>query len=500
MDGLDNVYKLRRFKPSPEEAVTYFLPRLIAGLPLHGAEELIHHADVYACEPKDLAADYAPVSSGNRFFFTTCKRKNGRGTHSARVAGAGTWTVQRTENIYDAGAKVGEVKLLSFKNGNACTSWVMEEYRCLQPEAIVTDGEKVLCKIHLAPHAYKRRQERAEPPVPELKTLAVTYFLPRLVAGETLDGAERFIHHADIYACEPKDLAAQFAPVPDAVSTGDRFFFTTCKRKYGSGIRSARVAGSGTWTIQKTENIYHAGVKVGEVKHLSFTKYKACTGWVMEEYRCLRPEANVADGEKVLCKIHLAQHACAAARQESAAYKRQERAEPPVPGPATVTAASAHVHKKPAPVAPADPPRSKKMRTAVPAPAPKEEYQDAPAAPVSSPAASTEGPAAAEADNDMGTFSCTWEDHLGVRQEQALPINAENNVEQLVASSEDPLFCSESEEMRTPLADDDEGQERLAKAAEEFIARLEDEKRYNTAAAELHARWLDSQFSSAAVN
>ncbi|KAM0825535.1 hypothetical protein ACQ4PT_069485 [Festuca glaucescens] len=472
MDGLDNVYKLRRFKASPEEAVTYFLPRLIAGLPLHGAEELIHHADVYACEPKDLAADYAPVSSGDRFFFTTCKRKNGRGTHSARVAGAGTWTVQRTENIYDAGAK--------------------------RPSSLTG---RMLCKIHLAPHAYKRRQERAEPPVPELKTLAVTYFLPRLIAGETLDGAERFIHHADIYACEPKDLAAQFAPVPDAVSTGDRFFFTTCKRKYGSGIRSARVAGSGTWTIQKTENIYHAGVKVGEVKHLSFTKYKACTGWVMEEYRFLRPEANVADGEKVLCKIHLAQHACAAARQESAAYKRQERAEPPVPGPATVTAASAHVHKRPAPVAPADPPRSKKMRTAVPAPAPKEEYQDAPAAPVSSPAASTEGPAAAEADNDMGTFSCTWEDHLGVRQEQTLPINAENNVEQLVASSEDPLFCSESEEMRTPLADDDEGQERLAKAAEEFMARPEDEKRYNTAAAELHARWLDSQFfSSAAVN
>lgn len=36
-------------------------------------------------------------------------------------------------------------------------------------------------------------------------------------------------------------------------------------------------------------------------------KEKESTGWVMEEYHCLLPEAVVADGEMVLCKIHLSQ-------------------------------------------------------------------------------------------------------------------------------------------------------------------------------------------------
>ena len=148
---------------------------------------------------------------------------------------------------------------------------------------------------------------------------AVTYYLPRLLSGETLHGVDKLIHRANISGCEPKDLAARYAPVPQAVSSGDRFFFTTCKSKNGSKLQSVRGAGGGTWTIQKTTEISHAGVKVGEVKNLSFKKKGKSTGWVMEEYRCLLPEATVSDGVKVFCKMHLAQHAPDAARQESAA-------------------------------------------------------------------------------------------------------------------------------------------------------------------------------------
>ncbi|VAI72773.1 uncharacterized protein LOC119332638 [Triticum dicoccoides] len=194
---------------------------------------------------------------------------------------------------------------------------------------------------------------------------AVTYYLPRLIAGQP-HGAEKFIHHVDIYSCEPKDLAAKIAPVPQAASSGDRFFFTTRKSKNGSKTQSVRTAGGGTWTVNATTAVKHAGVEVGERKNLSFRKKGKSTGWVMEEYRCLLPEATVADGVKVFCKIHLAQHPPDAARQESAAYMLQEPQREPV----TV---STHAQKRPATAATADPHPSrpnKRMRGAVPVPAP----------------------------------------------------------------------------------------------------------------------------------
>ncbi|XP_037463536.1 uncharacterized protein LOC119335518 [Triticum dicoccoides] len=195
---------------------------------------------------------------------------------------------------------------------------------------------------------------------------AVTYYLPRLLSGETLHAVDKLINRVEISGCEPKDLARQFAPVPQAVSSGDRFFFTTCKSKNGSKLQSVRGAGGGTWSIQKTTEIIHAGCKVGEVKNLSFKKKGKSTGWVMEEYRCLLPEATVSDGVKVFCKMHLAQHAPDAARQESAAYKHREaQTEAVTP--------STHAQKRPPPAAAADPhpPRPKKrMRGAVPVPVP----------------------------------------------------------------------------------------------------------------------------------
>ncbi|KAE8771286.1 Dehydration-responsive element-binding protein 2B [Hordeum vulgare] len=245
---------------------------------------------------------------------------------------------------------------------------------------------------------------------------AVTYYLPRLLSGETLHGVEKLIHSVEISGCEPKDLAARYAPVPQALSSGDRFFFTTCKSKNGSKLQSVRSAGGGTWTIQKTTEISHAGGKVGEVKNLSFKKNGKSTGWVMEEYRCMLPEAIVAEGVKVFCRMHLAQHAPAAARQESAAYMLQE----PQPEAAT---ASTHARKRPAPAAAADPhpPRPKKrMRVATPS--------FTATAPVFLPDDSIP-----EANDDMGGFSCSMEELLGLEVDETLRVRATENISPLEA-------------------------------------------------------------------
>ncbi|XP_047083897.1 uncharacterized protein LOC124695045 [Lolium rigidum] len=295
------------------------------------------------------------------------------------------------------------------------------------------------------------------------KEEAITYFLPRLLAGTPLPhGADSLIRHADVYACEPRDLAARFAPVPNATSTGDRFFFTTCRRKSGNDARVVRRAGAGTWTIQTTEDVYHEGAKVGEAKHLSFKKGKTTTGWVMKEYRCLRPEAVVADGEMVLCKIHLAQHAPAAARQESDAYKLLPQ-EPAQPAPAQQS------HKRPAPAAAAaGPPCSKKMRMAAPVP-----ELDCPVMPAASTHAqklygvpvphAPEADDGTEADDDTGRMSCTMEELLGPQQEQerTLPVededfdwdslNRESEVHLLLRPWDDDGWESEEQTPRSRL-------------------------------------------------
>ncbi|XP_048539408.1 NAC domain-containing protein 79-like [Triticum urartu] len=312
---------------------------------------------------------------------------------------------------------------------------------------------------------------------------AVTYYLPRLLSGETLHAVDKLIHRVEISGCEPKDLAARYAPVPQAVSSGDRFFFTTCKSKNGSKLQSVRGAGGGTWTIQKTTEICHAGVKVGEVKNLSFKKKGKSTGWVMEEYRCLLPEATVSDGVKVFCKMHLAQHAPDAARQESEAYKLQQQQ------PEAVTP-STHAQKRPAPAAAADPHPSrpkKRMRGAVPVPAPATPSFTA-AAPDFLPDESVP-----EADDDMDRFCCTIDELLGLQVEEDLPVGATNSIEQnfylepegpqkLFADAAEeivPLEADELEFLRAILDEGAEEQEREAVSTNDKSSIVQDVGTYN---------------------
>ena len=76
-----------RFLLTPQEAVTYYLSRLVDRRPLHDAvRPVVHHADVYAWAPGDLARHLCPLPrTGDRFFFTPgASRKRARAA-KARV-------------------------------------------------------------------------------------------------------------------------------------------------------------------------------------------------------------------------------------------------------------------------------------------------------------------------------------------------------------------------------------------------------------------------------
>ena len=120
-----------RFLPTPQEAVTYYLPRLVARKPLHDAvRPVVHHADVYACAPADLALHFCPLPrTGDRFFFTPSAASRKRAAQASR---AGSWHAQNTVDIKGRGdAKVGELKKLRYKmSGGVYTDWLMDEYSC----------------------------------------------------------------------------------------------------------------------------------------------------------------------------------------------------------------------------------------------------------------------------------------------------------------------------------------------------------------------------------
>ncbi|TVT99482.1 hypothetical protein EJB05_55151, partial [Eragrostis curvula] len=136
-----------RFNPTPQEAITHTLPRLIAGEPLHPAiRPYLHDADIYTCEPGVLAAQFQPTPrTGDRFFFTFCKRQ----PHARRRPGIGN-----TTDVKDgAGVKIGEVKKLRYKKGGKFTDWLMDEFSCCSQDAVVGDTQRVLCKIYVSPRA-----------------------------------------------------------------------------------------------------------------------------------------------------------------------------------------------------------------------------------------------------------------------------------------------------------------------------------------------------------
>ncbi|GJN28374.1 hypothetical protein PR202_gb16486 [Eleusine coracana subsp. coracana] len=159
-----------RFEPTPKDAVTYYLPRLIAGAPMHAAiRPFVHAADIYACEPGVLAAQFRPTpKTGDRFFFTTCKlqpHKAGKNSRAVRAAGPGSWHSQgHAVDVFDgAGVKIGEVKKLRYKKGGVLTDWLMDEYSMSFLEgSFVGDRQFVLCKIYVSPRAAPDSAARQE--------------------------------------------------------------------------------------------------------------------------------------------------------------------------------------------------------------------------------------------------------------------------------------------------------------------------------------------------
>ncbi|CAL5098399.1 unnamed protein product [Urochloa decumbens] len=182
--GQDIFSRGFRFNPTPLEAATYYLPRLVAGAPLHEAvRPVVHHADVYACEPGDLARRFPPLpKTGHRFFFTHCKLQQptraGKASRPARAAGAGSWHSQGgvSDVVDGAGVKVGEARKLRYKKGGAYTDWLMDEFfsTCCSEDAVTGDRQYVFCNMYVSPRAAPNsaaRQESAAffaPPAPAL--------------------------------------------------------------------------------------------------------------------------------------------------------------------------------------------------------------------------------------------------------------------------------------------------------------------------------------------
>ncbi|KAL5226018.1 hypothetical protein ABZP36_012657 [Zizania latifolia] len=133
----------------------------------------------------------------------------------------------------------------------------------------------------------------------------ITYYLPRLVAGEQPQDTAECINRADVYGGEPRELAGRFPPLHKSVN-GDRFFFSTCKRQKDGSRRRARVAGRGVWTSQTSREIKNgAGVKIGETKVFRFKNGGKYTDWLMEEHHSCLQQAVAGDEEPVICKIYV---------------------------------------------------------------------------------------------------------------------------------------------------------------------------------------------------
>ncbi|KAG2555694.1 hypothetical protein PVAP13_8NG022601 [Panicum virgatum] len=140
-----------RFNPTPLEAATYYLSRLVAGAPLHEAVR----------PPADLARRFRPMPrTGHRFFFTSCRK-------GVLRAGPGFWTLQRMTVIMDGngkGAKVSEIKKLRYEKRGAYTDWLMNEYSttCSSEDAVVGDRQYVFCNIYVSPKAAPDSAARQE--------------------------------------------------------------------------------------------------------------------------------------------------------------------------------------------------------------------------------------------------------------------------------------------------------------------------------------------------
>ncbi|KAJ1261219.1 hypothetical protein BS78_09G011600 [Paspalum vaginatum] len=152
-----------RFNPSPEEAIAYYLPRLLAGG--KGLHELvrpyIHVADVYRSEPDDLVRRFEPLPvTGARFFFASCKKRS-----RAAPGGRSTWHVGGTVPVHDgAGVKIGECRKLRHKMNGAYTEWLMDEV--VSSGLRNGDTEFVFCKMYVSPRATTTRQDSAHAAAP----------------------------------------------------------------------------------------------------------------------------------------------------------------------------------------------------------------------------------------------------------------------------------------------------------------------------------------------
>ncbi|KAF8707154.1 hypothetical protein HU200_030397 [Digitaria exilis] len=140
-----------RFDPKPLDVINYYLPRLIADAPLHVAmRPFVHHADVYAGEPGELAHLFRPLPRATLLLHqpqaSAAEGREGNQGHARRG--------RRLDVLDKDNKKVGEVTKLRYKKGGKYTDWLMDEYSCGLQDAIVGgDRQLAFCNIYVSPRA-----------------------------------------------------------------------------------------------------------------------------------------------------------------------------------------------------------------------------------------------------------------------------------------------------------------------------------------------------------
>ncbi|CAI9102741.1 OLC1v1001060C1 [Oldenlandia corymbosa var. corymbosa] len=166
-----------RFQPTDEELVSYYLKRMILGLPFMEEEkEFFTAKDLYGdnATPWELLSDDLPwqtvMNSSNRkmdsqkivyvfsFLSNVSKKNSKNGKNKNRVAGCGSWNVnssaQPVREDCGLGSKIGEKKNFTFESPEPTVGqWTMTEYSIDTAAHDIPDVDGincsniVLCKI-----------------------------------------------------------------------------------------------------------------------------------------------------------------------------------------------------------------------------------------------------------------------------------------------------------------------------------------------------------------
>jgi hypothetical protein len=151
------------FCPPDNKLTDVYLQRELAGHPVAGTLDFVHHVDIYSADPEHLVEKRAPAPGTGKgdkppvwYFVSPVRSAGGRKTAGGRKARAvvgGTWHGENKKAV--KGSTIGGsirtftyVKKSASGEGREHLGWIMKEYDIPAPNG---GGNRVLCKIYRTP-------------------------------------------------------------------------------------------------------------------------------------------------------------------------------------------------------------------------------------------------------------------------------------------------------------------------------------------------------------